>query len=184
MRWSISFSDLWVTLLDGVNENMTGIELKYTTMAHLELTGNCFWLLDGVKDDPNVNDTFWSLPERTRTKVEWCRDRGVGIIQILPHGTIFTSMQSVRETPYRVFDFSQYVESDHDEAGLPYQKGVSAGYMELQAIKEYVRNHPAADWKEIFANVQNHYSSPSSLSGSMSQWRGFSLAEFKKSLRL
>jgi phage portal protein BeeE len=37
-------------LLEGVNENMTGIELKYVTMAHLELTGNCYWLLDGVTD--------------------------------------------------------------------------------------------------------------------------------------
>ena len=30
---------------------MTGIELKYVTMAHLELTGNSYWLLDGVKND-------------------------------------------------------------------------------------------------------------------------------------
>jgi Phage portal protein len=31
-----------MTLLDGVNERMTGIELKYVTMAHLELTRNLF----------------------------------------------------------------------------------------------------------------------------------------------
>jgi hypothetical protein len=31
-----------MTLLDGVNERMTGIELKYVTMAPLELTGNLF----------------------------------------------------------------------------------------------------------------------------------------------
>jgi HK97 family phage portal protein len=37
-----------LTLLDTVNGSMTGIELKYVTMAHLELTGNCFLLLDGV----------------------------------------------------------------------------------------------------------------------------------------
>jgi phage portal protein BeeE len=40
-----------LTLLDGVNEHMTGPELKYVTMAHLELTGNFYWLLDGVKND-------------------------------------------------------------------------------------------------------------------------------------
>jgi hypothetical protein len=40
-----------LTLLDGVNEHMTGPELKYVTMAHLEMTGNFFWLLDGVKSD-------------------------------------------------------------------------------------------------------------------------------------
>ena len=31
-----------LTLLDGVNEHMTGPELKYVTMAHLEMTGNFF----------------------------------------------------------------------------------------------------------------------------------------------
>jgi phage portal protein BeeE len=31
-----------MTLLDGVNERMTGIELKYVTMAHLKFTGNLF----------------------------------------------------------------------------------------------------------------------------------------------
>jgi Phage portal protein len=31
-----------LTLLEGVNETMTGIELKYVTMAHLELTGDCY----------------------------------------------------------------------------------------------------------------------------------------------
>jgi len=40
-----------LTLLDGVNEHMTGPELKYVTMAHLELAGNFYWLLDGVKND-------------------------------------------------------------------------------------------------------------------------------------
>ena len=33
-----------LTLLEGVNETMTGIELKYTIMAHLELTGNFYRL--------------------------------------------------------------------------------------------------------------------------------------------
>ena len=27
---------------------MTGIELKYTTVAHLERTGNCYWFFNGV----------------------------------------------------------------------------------------------------------------------------------------
>jgi phage portal protein BeeE len=40
-----------LTLLEGVNEQMTGIELKYVTVAHLELTGNCYWFLDGVNND-------------------------------------------------------------------------------------------------------------------------------------
>ena len=38
-------------LLDGVNDNMNGLELKYLTSASLDLTGNCYWYLEGVKND-------------------------------------------------------------------------------------------------------------------------------------
>jgi HK97 family phage portal protein len=59
-----------LTLLDGVNEHMTGIELKYVTMAHLELTGNCYWLLDGVKDDRSQPRAIYPLnPGSMRLKL-------------------------------------------------------------------------------------------------------------------
>src|ERR1700728_391423 len=59
-----------LTLLEGVNEHMTGIELKYTTMAHLELTGNCYWLLDGVKDERSQSRAIYPLnPGRMKVKL-------------------------------------------------------------------------------------------------------------------
>jgi HK97 family phage portal protein len=59
-----------LTLLDGVNEHMTGIELKYVTMAHLELTGNSYWLLDGVSDDKSQPRAIYPLnPGRVRVKL-------------------------------------------------------------------------------------------------------------------
>jgi HK97 family phage portal protein len=58
-------------LLEGVNEHMTGIELKYVTMAHLELTGNCYWLLDGVNDDRTPPRAIYPLnPGRVRVKLD------------------------------------------------------------------------------------------------------------------
>ncbi len=127
------------------------------------------------------------LSESVITRLEACRRRGIGILQVLPHGTVFEALAAADQNikninKIRPYDFSQYVESDTDEAGLPCQKGVSEGYYELKLIKEYVRQHPKATWKEIYLNVQNHYSSPASLSGSMSSWRGFRLAEYKKEL--
>lgn len=122
------------------------------------------------------------MNKRDAEKYEHCVSRGIGILQVLPQGTIFEALPCRYQKPYRVFDFSQYQENEHDQAGLPCQKGVSEGYYELEAIKAYVRKNPLANWKEIFANVNNHYSSHTSLAGSMSQWRGFSLAEFKKSI--
>lgn len=58
-------------LLDNVNEYMTGIELKYVTLAHLELTGNCYWLLDGVRDDNTPPRAIYPLnPGRVRVKLD------------------------------------------------------------------------------------------------------------------
>src|SRR6185312_246828 len=60
-----------LTLLEGVNEHMTGIELKYTTIAHLELTGNCYWLLDGVNSDTDKPRAIYPLnPGRVRVKLD------------------------------------------------------------------------------------------------------------------
>src|SRR5208283_3682275 len=60
-----------LTLLDGVNEFMTGIELKYITMAHLELTGNFYWLLDGVSDYTSQPRAIYPLdPGRVRVKLD------------------------------------------------------------------------------------------------------------------
>jgi hypothetical protein len=61
----------YLDLLEGVNENMTGIELKYVTMAHLELTGNCYWLLDGVTDAMSPPRAIYPLnPGRVRVKLD------------------------------------------------------------------------------------------------------------------
>jgi hypothetical protein len=136
-----------------------------------------------VKKPVMVHDKhFWELKESWQRKVEFCERDGIGILEVVNGSWIFEALQSVPKKPYRIFDFSQYEEDENDVGGLPCQKGVSMGYMELKAIKEYVRQHPDANWKEIYGNVQNHYSSPQSMAGAMSQWRGFNLTEFKKSI--
>jgi HK97 family phage portal protein len=57
-------------LLDGVNERMTGIEFKYTMMAHLELTGNFYCLLDGATSDTTPPRALYPLnPGSMRVKV-------------------------------------------------------------------------------------------------------------------
>jgi hypothetical protein len=52
-----------LTPLDGVNEHMTGPELKYVTMAHLELTGNFYWLLAELT---NAVDGVYSFADDRR----------------------------------------------------------------------------------------------------------------------
>lgn len=58
-------------LLDGVNEQMTGVEFKYTMMAHLELTGNFYCLLDGANSDMGKPRSLHVLnPGNVRVKLD------------------------------------------------------------------------------------------------------------------
>jgi hypothetical protein len=46
------------------------IELKYVTMAHLELTSNSYWLLDGVNSDKDQPRAIYPLnPGNVRVKL-------------------------------------------------------------------------------------------------------------------
>jgi HK97 family phage portal protein len=63
-------------LLDSVNSDMIGSELKYLTSAHLNLVGNCYWLLtdkagNPVKDELTKPDAIYMLdPTRTNVVVD------------------------------------------------------------------------------------------------------------------
>jgi HK97 family phage portal protein len=43
-------------LLDGVNPDMIGSELKYLVSSHLDLVGKCYWLLTDTKGNPVKDD--------------------------------------------------------------------------------------------------------------------------------
>jgi hypothetical protein len=58
-------------LLDGVNPDMIGSELKYLTSSHLDLVGNCYWLLTDKSGSP-VND---DLTKRAATSPGSTRSR-------------------------------------------------------------------------------------------------------------
>jgi HK97 family phage portal protein len=51
-------------LLYGVNNFQTGFELLYTTAAHLELTGNAYWFLDGVEKEKDKPTAIYILNPR------------------------------------------------------------------------------------------------------------------------
>jgi HK97 family phage portal protein len=48
-------------LLEGVNPYQTGYDLKYLTTSHLELAGNSYWLLDGVKSETDIPKAIYLL---------------------------------------------------------------------------------------------------------------------------
>jgi HK97 family phage portal protein len=63
-------------LLDSVNPDMIGSELKYLTSAHLDLVGNCYWLLtdkngNPVKGDLDTPDAIYLLdPAKTKPVID------------------------------------------------------------------------------------------------------------------
>lgn len=48
-------------LLEGVNPHMTGIDLRYQTGSHMELTGNAYWYLEGVKKESDKPTAIYPL---------------------------------------------------------------------------------------------------------------------------
>lgn len=50
-----------LTALESVNGHQTGYELRYLLGSHLELTGNAYWLLDGVKDAKSIPTAIYPL---------------------------------------------------------------------------------------------------------------------------
>ena len=116
-------------------------------------------------------------------KIARCVADGVGILYVAPDGEIDVLLVAQQKNPYREFDFAGFEENKSDRAGLPFQKGVSPVFLVLDRVKRYVTKNPNSNWQEVYENIQHHYSSKVSLSGSMSQWKGFSLDEFKKTLK-
>jgi HK97 family phage portal protein len=56
-----------LNLLDSVNDTMTGPELKYLLSAHLDLTGNAYWYLEGVKGDLDKPTAIYPMdPSKVR----------------------------------------------------------------------------------------------------------------------
>ncbi|GIW70334.1 MAG: hypothetical protein KatS3mg101_1081 [Patescibacteria group bacterium] len=78
-------------LLGGVNSFQTGFELKYLTAAHLELTGNAYWFLDGVEKETDKPTAIYILnpkyvrviPDKTPNFISGYEYRVGGEIKIL-----------------------------------------------------------------------------------------------------
>jgi len=65
-------------------------------------------------------------------------------------------------------------------AGMPNQKGVGPAQTVGKAVREYLLLNPSASWKELYANVNNHYSCPSSMCTALKFRCNFSMTEHRK----
>jgi hypothetical protein len=128
---------------------------------------------------------FAVVPVNPRKEsIEKCKKFGVGIIkinnneiiEILPAKKLDWEPNVIK----RKVDITKWHEGE--EAGRPNMKGEGPGQTCLISIKEYLKTHPDADWKEIYKNVSNHYCNFRSLQNSMYIHQGFSLQEYQTAL--
>lgn len=131
---------------------------------------------------PTNNPDKFVEKYRNHKLMQYVLQYKLGMLLLFKHGNVVEFLEGITQPPHQIYDFSTFEENEFDEAGLPFQKGKSTAFIALDRIKKYVTEHPHADWKEIYDNVQTHYASHQSLRSSMTQWKGFSLEGFKHHL--
>ncbi len=112
----------------------------------------------------------------TKRSVEACRKSGVGIISVKnskaemilePEGK-----EIITDRCNNLKERLKYI-SKGVYTGKPNEKGVGPAQDCCRRIKEYLDVNPQASWKEIYKNVDNHYSSCNTMQSSMRNWCHF-----------
>jgi len=112
-------------LLDGVNPDMTGPELKYLLSAHLDLTGNAYWYLDGVKNDTDEPTAIYPLdPSIVKTVI----DTSLFPYQVKGY-ELKLETKTIKFEPYQILHFR-----------LPNASDPFNGLGVVQAAADYIDN--------------------------------------------
>lgn len=127
-------------------------------------------------------DIYWNFKEKLRRRIDWCRNYGIGILEVVgTHQIVFESMEGKYNLPKKVYDFSTFSESDNDEAGIKNSPNSSAKVV-IERIKKYVREHPKTNWNELHIKIQHHYAHKNSFKNSITIMHGFDLEAFRETL--
>ena len=105
-----------------------------------------------------------------------CRKNNIGIL--LVRGTLIEVLSEAVENHPSAHWRESVIEScrrneGNNIAGLPCQKGIGHAIDVNKTVGEYLKVNPDATWKQIFANVPNHYASPASMRQSLERHRHF-----------
>ena len=112
-------------LLDSPNDNMNGLELKYLTSACLDLTGNCYWWLEGVSGELDQPKAIHLMaPDRVRPVID---------SRSWPHQLIGYKMKlATTEMAFKPYEVVQF--------RLPNPSNFFEGYSPVMAGAEYIDN--------------------------------------------
>lgn len=138
-------------------------------------------LLQAQRSIIYTSQVYAAVATKPRKKsIDRFKDCGVGLLSVRDNKVNIILEPELRIDPMQKLK-QQMVESLHKftpcrVAGIPTLKGSGIAQAVLEDIREYLIKHPKADWKEIYYNIENHYSNHNSLRNSMKQWQGFTLA--------
>lgn len=113
----------------------------------------------------------------SKVGVEICRKQGIGLLSVRD-GVVSLILnprpsQAVRGHDSIRVDWHSKVHrildqmEPHGVAGMPCRKGVGPAQECYDRVQEYLTSNAAATWREIFANVHNHYVSAKSMCSAM-----------------
>lgn len=114
----------------------------------------------------------------SQTGIALCRKQGIGLLSVRngavsvilnprPSGFATGERDAIRQ------DWAKKINAvlDHAEpfgiAGMPNRKGVGPAQECYNRVQEYLATNERASWRQIFANVRNHYVSPKSMCSAM-----------------
>lgn len=113
----------------------------------------------------------------SQTGIEICRKRGIGLLSVRDgHVNLILNPRPSAAVQGRDFirqDWHQKVHrildqmEPHGIAGMPCRKGVGPAQECYDRVREYLNANAGATWREIFANVNNHYVSAKSMCSAM-----------------
>jgi HK97 family phage portal protein len=128
--------DELLDLLDAPNDNMDGLELKYLTSALLDLTGNCYWFLEGVQGPLDKPKAIHLMPAGTVRPVV---DRRSWPFQLVGYKMKLLT----REFTFQPFEIIHF--------RLPNVANYFEGYSPTEAAAEYIDNdHYAQEFNRKF----------------------------------
>jgi len=164
--------------------DMVGIDEEKIRVVELKVRFAAKGIWQAVKCRLATSDIYLAVGKRPMDKtLEKYKQYGVGIllvdgeVKVLRKPNIITKPWEVAAKHLRE---NCSAIGPSDIAGMPCMSGCGPAQAVLAFVKGYIEEHPEAGWKELHANVPNHYSSHKSMASAMSGYMHMPLYKIKE----
>lgn len=113
------------------------------------------------------------------SSIDKCKKHNVGVLQITSN-TVTVLHHPQNNNPHdgyalKLIERLKLMNPGYDQAGLPSLAGTGPNKAVCDVVREYLIEHPNANWEELYDNVPNHYASKQSMQTSLRIRQGFTL---------